>query len=127
MTSLTPPDTGHLQMWEVLRFSRERAGMAAEDLAALAGIDAAQVERWETDPGALTVERFLVLYRLTLPPKPPGWDAGHDYDAALRRSSRPEPPYDGVSPWKREYWETIDRWLAEVDRGGWFRRSGRVA
>lgn len=102
----------------VLRLSRERAGMSRSELAALVGVSTERIGRWEDLVETLDRDVFLAAYRLTLPPTPPGWDSGHAHDASLPRGGRP--PQSVMSPGQRRYWERIDRWLAEVDRGDWF-------
>lgn len=106
-----------------LRHSRERAGMSPEELAREAGVAAEVVEAAEALDQPLPppqLERWLALYRATLPPRPAGWDAGHEHDAGLAPDARPAPPY---GPAEQAYWERIDAWTAELRRGGWYRRQ----
>jgi hypothetical protein len=111
-----------LDAGEALRFSRERASMRRADLAAVLGVDEEQVRRWEEVVDPLDRERFLAAYRATLPPLPSGWDDGHAHDLSLPAAARGLSYRDGS---RREYWERIDRYAAEIARGGWFRRAAR--
>jgi transcriptional regulator with XRE-family HTH domain len=117
----TAPDEP-LEAGAALRFSRERAGMARADLAAVIGVDEDLVRRWEEQVEPLDHAQFLAAYRATLPPPPPGWDEGQAHDLSLPAADRGASYRDGS---RREYWERIDRYAAEIARGGWFGRAAR--
>ncbi len=109
---------------EALRRSRERAGMTRGHLADRTGAAIDQLTRWEEGAEPIDLADFRRLHEATLPPKPPGWEEGHTHDARLFPDERDGSPHDES---RREYWDRIDRYNAEVARGGWFSRAHRRA
>ncbi len=96
---------------DALRRRRDWAGMDAAELAALAGVTAADVEALETADEPADWGSWEGCMAACLPPRPRGWDGGHEADALLVVADRaPRPP---------GYWEQIDRWWTEFRSGWW--------
>jgi len=79
--------------------------MTVEDLARSAGVDKEWLSAFESGERTeeLTYELLLVLVRATQPPRPPGWDTGHEHDLQLGPEGRVD-----HGPGAADYWQRID-------------------
>lgn len=95
-----------------LRALREAAGLAIEQVAALAGVSAArlaEIERLGTSD--LGYGEVAAIVKATQPARPDWWDEGHEHDLGLGPRGVPLPR----TAKERDYWRRIELVRAEIE------------